>query len=147
MPLPPTFAARRHWCARLATLGAASALPAWAQFRVEITGVGATQLPVAIARFRDEDKAGPNAAIGSIVRADLERSGQFRNLDVAAALDETARPTMSEWRSQGADALVAGSVSRLADGRWDVRYKLWDRAVTPAGEQSAMVSIPCRSAP
>ena len=148
MPLSPTPATRRHWCASLATLGAASSLPAWAQFRVEISGVGATQLPVAIARFRDEDKAGPNAAIGSIIRADLERSGQFRNLDVNAALDETTRPTMSEWRGQGADALVAGSVSRLADGRWDVRYKLWDvvKGQDLGGQSLAVVSADLRLA-
>ena len=148
MPLPPKLAARRHWCASLATLGTVSTLPAWAQFRVEISGVGATQLPVAIARFRDEDKAGPNAAIGSIVRADLERSGQFRNLDVSAALDETSRPAMGEWRSQGADALVAGSVSRLADGRWDVRYKLWDvvKGQDLGGQSLAVVSADLRLA-
>ena len=33
---------------------------------------------------------------------------------------------MTEWRGRGADALAVGSVSRLADGRFDVRYKLWD---------------------
>ena len=33
---------------------------------------------------------------------------------------------MSEWRGRGADALATGSVSRLADGRIDLRYKLWD---------------------
>ncbi len=123
MPLNQPLARRRQLCAALASLATA---PAWAQFRVEISGVGATQLPVAIARFRDEDKAGPNAAISAIIRADLERSGQFRNLDVTAALDETSAPAMGEWRGRGADALLAGSVSRLADGRWDLRYKLWD---------------------
>ena len=35
---------------------ALAALPAAAQFRVEISGVGATQLPIAVVRFRDEDK-------------------------------------------------------------------------------------------
>ena len=114
---------RRQFCGGALAL---ASLPAWAQFRVEISGVGATQLPVAIARFRDEDKAGPNGSVSTIVRADLERSGQFRNLDVPNALDETSQPSMSEWRGRGADALVAGSVSRLADGRWDLRYKLWD---------------------
>ncbi len=123
MPPTQTLATRRRLCAALATVTTA---PAWAQFRVEISGVGATQLPVAVARFRDEDKAGPNAVIAAIIRADLERSGQFRNLDVAAALDETASPVMAEWRGRGADALLAGSVSRLADGRWDLRYKLWE---------------------
>jgi TolB protein len=112
---------RRRW---LAATGAALASPTWAQFRVEISGVGATQVPVAIARFRDEDKT--SQPTSAIVRADLERSGQFRNLDVPGTLDETSQPSMTEWRSRGADALVAGSVARLADGRFDVRYKLWD---------------------
>ena len=148
MTLPPTLASRRRWCAGLATLGVVNTLPAWAQFRVEISGVGATQLPVAIARFRDEDKAGPNGAIGSIIRADLERSGQFRNLDVSAALDETSRPAMAEWRGRGADALVAGSVSRLADGRWDVRYKLWDvvKGQDLGGQSLAVVTADLRLA-
>ena len=35
-------------------------------------------------------------------------------------------PVFSEWRSRAADALAAGSVSRLADGRFDVRFRLWD---------------------
>jgi TolB protein len=136
---------RRRLCAGLAGIGA---LPAWAQFRVEISGVGATQLPVAIARFRDEDKAGPTAPIGAIIRADLERSGQFRNLDVAAAMDETTQPAMGEWRSRGADALVAGSVSRLADGRWDLRYKLWDvvKGQDLGGQSLAVVTADLRLA-
>ncbi|MDP1692674.1 MAG: Tol-Pal system beta propeller repeat protein TolB [Burkholderiaceae bacterium] len=145
MPLSPTLATRRRWCISLAAFGA---WPVWAQFRVEISGVGATQWPVAIARFRDEDKAGPHAAIGAIVRADLERSGQFRNLDVNATLDETSRPSMSEWRGRGADALAAGSVSRLADGRWDVRYKLWDvvKGQDLGGQSLAVVTADLRLA-
>ena len=146
MPLTADLTAsfsRRACCVGLAAMGT---LPAWAQFRVEISGVGATQLPVAIARFRDEDKAGPNAAIGAIIRADLERSGQFRNLDVAAALDETSQPLMSEWRGRGADALLAGSVSRLADGRWDLRYKLWDvvKGQDLGGQSLAVVTADLR---
>jgi TolB protein len=97
---------------------------AFAQFRVEIAGVGATQLPIAIARFRDEDRAAQ--PVSAIVRADLERSGFFRGVDAEAALDEGSRPVMGDWRARGADALAAGSVSRLADGRLDVRFKLWD---------------------
>ncbi|MDH5538378.1 MAG: Tol-Pal system beta propeller repeat protein TolB [Rhizobacter sp.] len=100
------------------------AWPAWAQFRVEISGVGATQLPIAIVKFRDEDKA--PQMVSAIIRADLERSGFFRGVDNQAVMDEIGLPAMSEWRSRAADALVAGSVSRLADGRYDVRFKLWD---------------------
>ena len=145
--LPPTQ--RRKVCTGLvAAIAAFGAVPARAQFRVEISGVGATQLPVAVARFRDEDKAGPNAAISAIVRADLERSGQFRNLDVTAALDETSQPSMSEWRGRGADALLAGSVSRLADGRWDIRYKLWDvvKGQDLGGQSLAVVTADLRLA-
>src|SRR5438132_13745768 len=42
------------------------ALPAWSQFRVEISGVGATQLPIVITRFRDEDRSG--TSLSGIVR-------------------------------------------------------------------------------
>ncbi len=114
--------ARRGACIALLVL---AALPATAQFRVEISGVGATQLPIAIVRFRDEDKTAQS--ISTIIRADLERSGAFRIVDSqATSFDESARPEMAQWRSRAADALVGGSVTRLADGRYDVRFKLWD---------------------
>ncbi len=116
---------RRRLAAALAVLA-----PAWgpgaaqAQFRVEIAGVGATQLPLGITRFRDEDRSGQ--PISAIVRADLERSGAFRIIESSGALDERSQPQWADWRGRGADALVAGSVSRLADGRLDLRFKAWD---------------------
>jgi TolB protein len=103
----------------------ALAVPAWAQFRVEVTGVGMTQLPVVIAPFKGEAAAPQKLA--SIVQADLERSGQFKGLAAGSVLlDETSRPDWSPWRQLSAEALVAGSVTRLADGRFDVRARLWD---------------------
>ena len=106
-------------------LGATVALPALAQFRVEVTGVGLTQMPIAIAPFRGE--AGAPQKLSAIVQADLERSGQFRAIDAGgAALDETSLPDLTPWRQRGADSLASGSVTRLADGRWDVRFRLWD---------------------
>jgi len=87
--------------------------------------VGLTQLPIAIAPFRG-DAQSPQK-IAAIVQADLERSGQFRAIDAAgAALDEGSRPDVTPWRQKGADSLAVGSVSHLADGRWDVRFRLWD---------------------
>jgi TolB protein len=108
----------------LGSVAAGLAWPAWAQFRVEISGVGATQLPVAIAAFRDE--SGASVAISQVVRADLERSGLFRVQAVGDALDERSTVDLPAWRAKGADALVVGSVQRLADGRHDVRFRLWD---------------------
>ena len=98
--------------------------PARAQFRVEISGVGASQVPISVAKFRDEEKVGQ--ALANIIRNDLERSGLFRSIEAPGALDETTQPDMAQWRGRNADALVAGSVSKLADGRFDVRFKLWD---------------------
>jgi len=99
--------------------------PAWAQFRVEVSGVGLTQVPVAVAPFRGE--VGAPQKVGAIVQADLLRSGQFRAIDAAGSdLDENSRPDLSPWRQKGADALTTGSITRLADGRYDVRFRLWD---------------------
>ena len=116
---------RRRWMALALGAAAWTQLPAQAQFRVEISGVGLTQLPIAVVAFRGEDAAPQK--IAAIVQADLERSGQFRGVDTAgASLDESSRPDMSPWRQKAADALVIGSVTRLADGRFDVRFRLWD---------------------
>lgn len=107
------------------SLLAVGASPAFAQFRVEVSGVGLTQLPIAIAPFRGEAQAPQK--IGAIVKADLERSGMFRAVDATSLVaDENTRPDLASWRQKGADAMVTGSVSPLADGRFDVRLRLWD---------------------
>lgn len=115
---------RRFNTALAGALGLGHLPAALAQFRVEISGIGSSQLPVAITRFRDEDRSGQ--PISAIVRADLERSGLFRSVDSSGVLDERSQPQFPDWRSRGADALVSGSVTRLPDGRFDVRFKLWD---------------------
>jgi len=118
----PEFFRRRHL---LVAALAASAWPALAQFRVEVSGVGLTQLPIAVAPFRGDEQSPQKMA--AIIHADLERSGQFRLIDAAGgAMDEASRPDMSVWRQRSADALTTGSVTRLADGRFDVRFRLWD---------------------
>ncbi|HMN77065.1 MAG TPA: Tol-Pal system beta propeller repeat protein TolB [Burkholderiaceae bacterium] len=124
--LPPSL----PWSRRGVLAAGASVLtlpfgaPAQAQFRVEISGVGGTQLPIAVTKFRDEDKA--PQPVSAIIRADLERSGLFRLVDAPEVVDETAQPVLADWRARGADALLTGSASRLADGRFDVRFRLWD---------------------
>jgi TolB protein len=120
----------RRQFAALSTAGGAVAALGWpagaaAQFRVEITGIGTPQIPIAIAPFRVS--AGVPQDVAAIVLADLERSGQFRAIPAGQqVMDETARPDLAPWRERRIDALVAGSVTRLADGRFDVRFRLWD---------------------
>ncbi len=137
-----SFLARRRLWMSMAAFGLAQPLALRAQFRVEIAGVGATQAPITIAGFRDEALAG--VSVSQVVRANLERSGVFRHVLTNEPLDERSLVRLPDWRAKGTDALVAGSVSKLADGRFDLRYKLWDTikneellgrsTVVPAGD-------------
>jgi TolB protein len=124
----------------MAALIATPAVPALAQFKVEVTGVGQTLRPIAIVPFRGEAQAPQK--ISAIVLANLERSGQFRAVDTAGAvLDETTRPDVALWKQKTADALVVGSVTRVADGRFDVRFRLWDTVKSQdLGGQSFVVT-------
>jgi TolB protein len=105
-------------------IGSAAAGLAHAQLRVEISGVGASQIPIAIAGFADESIAPQQ--VSAIIKADLMRSGVFKVIDAGSVISETTPVNYGDWQSRGADALVVGSVQRLADGRIDVRYKLLD---------------------
>ncbi|PHV04930.1 Tol-Pal system beta propeller repeat protein TolB [Janthinobacterium sp. BJB412] len=102
---------------------AIAASSAQAQMRIEISGVGSNQIPVAVAAFADESVA--PAQISAIIKADLERSGAFKIID-AGTISDVNNIDYGAWKSRGADALVVGSVQALADGRYDVRYKLLD---------------------
>jgi TolB protein len=134
------FSLARYFNRGLVGFLLASSLSAWAQFRVEVSGVGLTQLPIAVASFRGDDSTPQKMA--AIIRADLERSGQFRSIDTGSSvIDEVARPEVSVWRQKGADSLVTGSVTRLADGRYDVRFRLWD-VVRAQGQDLGGQSFP-----
>jgi TolB protein len=98
-----------------------------AQLSIEITGAGSRRIPIAIAPFAGEGALVPG--VTSIVRADLERSGVFRTLEVPALNPmptESSSVNFGEWRARLADALVLGSVSARPDGRFEVRFKLFD---------------------
>ena len=98
---------------------------AWAQFKVDVSGVGMTQVPIAIATFKGEDLAPQKTS--AIVLADLERSGQFRSVALPGmVMDELSRPEFPQLRQKNADALLGGSATRLADGRYEIRARLWD---------------------
>ncbi|QYF93897.1 Tol-Pal system beta propeller repeat protein TolB [Massilia sp. PAMC28688] len=109
------------------TLSLLAGASANAQLKIEIAGVGSNQIPVAVAAFADESVA--PAQISSIIKADLERSGVFKVID-AGSVPANAPVDYSQWKSRGADALVVGSVQKLADGRIEVRYRLHDTVKT-----------------
>jgi TolB protein len=108
-----------------ALLSLAGSQAVWAQFKVDVSGVGMTQVPIAIVPFKGEDAAPQKTS--AIVTADLERSGQFRAVSGAGlAMDELTRPDIQQIRQKNADAMLAGSATRLADGRYEIRAKLRD---------------------
>lgn len=97
---------------------------AHAQLRVDISGTGAQQYPVAIADFSGD---GAGAQIAEVIRADLTRSGQFRLISTAGStLGYTTPIAYDEWRTRGADFLAYGTVTRSGDGRYEIKYRLAD---------------------
>ena len=117
----------KRWFFFLAVAAAAFAPAASAQLSIEITGGGANRLPIAIVPFAGEGAVPPG--ITSIVRADLERSGLFRAIEpppIAPSPTEASAVNFPEWRSRLADALVLGSVAVLPDGRFEVRFRVFD---------------------
>ena len=63
-----------NWLSIVLLLVAVAQQSALAQFRIEVSGVGFTQIPIAFAQFRDESNSPQK--ISTIVRNDLQRSGQ-----------------------------------------------------------------------
>ena len=96
---------------------------------IEIVGTGANQFPVAIVPFRAEP--GLQQPVTPVVSADLARSGLFRMVDAGGLNPPPYEPQdvdYATWRARGADAVVIGTVAPLADGRYDIRFRLMDVA-------------------
>ncbi len=107
---------------------------------LEIT-VGGGQfepLPVAIMDFQPAVPAMELVAddVGSVIEADLLRSGLFRVIPKAAFIaqptDFNTPPVYADWRAIKADALVTGRVEQASDGRLMVQFRVFD---TEAEEQ------------
>lgn len=114
----------RSWAGAVLAVTAAMLAPqAQAQLRVDISGVGATQYPIAIADFSG-DAQGRNVA--EIIRADLSRSGQFRLVNATGAtLDVNSEVAFGDWAGRGADYLAYGTVTNQG-GQYTVSYRLVD---------------------
>jgi TolB protein len=99
--------------------------PVNAQMNIEIKGVGQTLYPIAVARFKDEDKL--PVKISDVIRQNLTRSGYFRNIELGNGVeDDQVVPNFKTWAARGADALAVGSVTQKSPGQYEVRYRLYD---------------------
>ncbi len=117
----------------LLALGVAAPQTARAELRIDITKGVVEPLPIAITTFyggggRD---AQVGADIAKVVSADLERSGLFKPLNPQAFLQtpqqlQSGEPRYADWRTVGAQALVAGGVQGASGGQMKVDFRLWD---------------------
>src|SRR5690606_24431081 len=105
---------------------------AWAQDRpleLDIIGGNAAALPIAVVPMPYQGTAtAPVTDVAAIIRADLDRSGQFRSL---AERDMVQRPTRGAdvdypaWRLLRQDFLVVGRVVDAENGSYRVEYELF----------------------
>lgn len=118
----------------------AFAAPASAQYKVEIAGIGSTQMPIAVAPFAGESGLADKPS--QIIAADLERSGKFGLVSTAGATPVTGNglPDITRWQKQGADAVITGQVTSLG-GQYQINYRVWDVvSAQELGSGSQMVS-------
>jgi TolB protein len=111
--------------AAVAAILIGASAPALAQMNIEITGVGQSLYPIAVMRFKDEQKLPVN--ITEIIRQDLARSGYFKNTENGNATEsDEGIPNYKSWAARGVDALVVGSVVQSGESQFEIRYKLFD---------------------
>jgi TolB protein len=72
----------------------------------------------------------------------------FKIVDGPAPVDENGTPDYNALRARGADAVASGSANRLADGRIDVRFRLWDvvKGADQGGQSEPVVPADLRLA-
>lgn len=107
----------------------ACALAARAQLTIDITTSGGRQIPVAILPFAGE--AGLAQPVSPVVSADLGRTGLFRlvnTVGVSPLPTEPSEVNFVDWQARTAEALVIGKIESQADGRVEVRFRLFDVA-------------------
>ena len=117
----------KTFCRLLFVLAVLACGIARAQLTIEIVGGGAATIPIAIVPFANEGTY--PLSITQIVGNDLARSGLFKIVDAGGVNPRPARPEdvrYGDWTSRGADAVVVGSMTPLADGRIEVRFYLLD---------------------
>ncbi|TYT23073.1 Tol-Pal system beta propeller repeat protein TolB [Luteimonas viscosa] len=126
-----TFA-KRCLLAMLAVLLPFAAAAQQQGLEIDIIGGNASALPIAVVPMPYQGGAtAPETDVAAVVRADLERSGQFRTLperDMASRPTTGAEVDYPAWRALRQDFLVIGRVVDAAEGSYRVEYELFDVA-------------------
>jgi TolB protein len=99
---------------------------------IDIVGGNAAALPIAVVPMPYQGSGtAPTTDVAQVVRADLDRSGQFRSLpdrDMVERPTRGAEVNYPTWRLLKQDFLVVGHVLDAGDGGYRVEYELFDVA-------------------
>jgi TolB protein len=100
---------------------------AHAAMEIQVVGGAANKISIAILPFHAAPGQ-PSPALTQIVAEDLKRSGQFSLLDVSGVQQPVSfeQVDYGVWRGKGAEAVVAGQISPLPGGRFEVRFRVLD---------------------
>ena len=98
-----------------------------AALQIQVTGGGASRIPIALPTFAAQG-ATPAPPLTDIISDDLLRTGQFKLVDtggipVAASVNQV---DYAPWLGRGAQVLVVGSTALQPDGRYNVAFRLLD---------------------
>jgi TolB protein len=110
-----------------ALLAAGSAVPAWAQLKIEVTNGVADPVPVAIVPFAKPNAGDGGLDVASVIEHDLQGSGRFRTLprtNMPATPTQPNAVVMGDWKNAGEDYIVVGRVVPLDGGNLAVDFDL-----------------------
>ncbi len=113
---------------------------------IDIIGGNASATPITVVPMPYQGSAAaPETDVAAVVRADLERSGQFRNLPVEQILEKPTRGgeiNFATWRALKQNYIVVGRVLDAGAGAYRVEYELYD---VPKGERLLGLAMTARS--
>ncbi len=113
---------------------------------IDIVGGNASATPITVVPMPYQGSAAaPETDVAAVVRADLERSGQFRNLPVEQILEKPTRGgeiNFATWRALKQNYIVVGRVLDAGAGAYRVEYELYD---VPKGERLLGLAMTARS--
>jgi TolB protein len=99
---------------------------------ITVTGSGERLFPIIVPVFQNEGSL-PNS-VSEVVRADLERSGLFKLIDISPmTLPESQVPDLTALATRGADFALTATVSASSGGRNEIHFRLFD--TTRAGSK------------
>ena len=98
---------------------------------IDIIGGNAAALPIAVVPMPYQGAGAVETDVAAVVRADLDRSGQFRGLPERDMVERPSRASevnYPTWRALKQDFLVVGRVLDAGGGSYRVEYELFDVA-------------------